>query len=81
MNCIVCAAMLVRSRPRVYQCPLTQITLCVVLHVYFQNYFFRGGLCDDSLRVFLHSLVLSACGSRPGSILKSSAVNVNYTAK
>ncbi len=84
MNCIVCAAMLALSRPRVCQCPLTQITLCVGLLVYFQNYFFRGGLCDESLWVFLHSkslFVCSACSSRPVSILEPSAMNVNHTAK
>lgn len=84
MNCIVCAAMLALSRPRVCQCPLTQITLCVGLLVYFQNYFFRGGLCDESLWVFLHSkslFVLLACSSRPVSILEPSAMNVNHTAK
>lgn len=84
MNCIVCAAMLARSRPRVCQCPLTRITLCVGLLVYFQSYFFSGGLCDQPFWVFVHSkslFVPSACSSRAARILEPSAMIVNHTAE
>lgn len=84
MNCIVCAAMLARSRPRVCQCPLTRITPCVGLLVYIQSYFFSGGLCDQPLWVFVYSkslFVPSACSSRAARILEPSAMIVNNTAE
>lgn len=58
--------------------------VCVGLLVYFQNYFFREGLCDESLWVVLHIkslFVLSASSCRPVNILEPSALNVNHAAK
>lgn len=62
----------------------TQITLCVGLLVYFQSNFFRGGLCDEPLWVFLHRkglFVLPVCRSRPVSVHEPSAMNVSRRAK
>lgn len=42
----------------------TQITLCVGLLVYFQNHFFRGGLCDESLFGFFYIVSVSLCVQR-----------------
>lgn len=62
--------------------PYSNYSVCRL--TYFQSNFFRGGLCDEPLWVFLHSeglFVLPACRSRPVSFLEPSAMNVCCTAK